>query len=184
MKHSISYIFWFWIPPLGYMIAIFFMSSISDPQMGGYPPDYVLHSIEYFVLTLLLIRFFLAEQPPLFQKLKTFLFSGSGNTNSNLLIWNMASLAGVLVSIFYGITDEMHQYLVPGRYCSMNDLLANSFGAFLAYGISMLDYLIMTKTTLSNRLRDRIKGLEIISYANYVNLKPGDFHKGLELSPE
>jgi hypothetical protein len=183
MKYSLHHIFWFWLPPLGYMIAIFFMSSLSNPQIGGDTPDYILHSIAYFVLTLLLIRLLLAEQPQLFLKLMTFL-SGPKNIDSGLIFWHVASVSGVLVAIVYGITDELHQYFIPDRHCSINDLLANSFGAFMAYGISMLDYLIISRTSFQKRLTNRVKWLGAISYANYISEKPGAFHNGLQLSPK
>lgn len=172
MKNSLHHIFWFWLPPLGYMVAIFFVSSLSNPQIGGDTPDYILHSIGYFVLTLLLIRLLLAEQPRLLVNLTT-IFSGSKNTNNALFFWNIASLAGVLIAIVYGITDELHQYFTPGRHCSLSDVLANSFGAFMAYGISMLDYLVISRTSFQKRLINRMKWLGVISYANYVASKPG-----------
>jgi VanZ family protein len=171
IKHSIHYLFWFWLPPLGYMIAIFFMSSQSNPQIGVDTPDYVLHSIGYFVLTLLLIRLLLAEQPRILLKLTT-IFSGSKNIDNGFLFWHLASLLGVLIAIGYGVTDELHQYFTPGRHCSFKDLLANSFGAFIAYGISMLDYLILSRTSFQKRLTDRMKWLGVISYAKYVTSKP------------
>jgi hypothetical protein len=171
MKYSLNYIFWFWLPPLGYMAAIFFLSSLSNPQIGGDTPDYILHSIGYFVLTLLLIRFFLAEQPRILLNLTTIL-SGSKNIDNDLFFWNIASLAGVLIAIVYGITDEIHQYFTPGRHCSFSDLLANTFGAFMAYGISMLDYLVISRTSFQKRMIKRMKWLGVISYANYVTSKP------------
>jgi VanZ family protein len=183
MKHSLHHIFWFWLPPLGYMISIFFMSSQSDPQIGGDTPDYVLHSIGYFVLTLLLIRLLLAEQPQKLLKLATSL-SGTKNTPDGLIFWNIASITGVLVAIGYGVTDELHQYFTPGRHCSFNDLLANSFGAFIAYGVSMLDYLIMSRTSLHKRWTKRIKWLRVISYAHYLKSKPSGHVMRFRLSPE
>jgi VanZ family protein len=183
MKHSLHHLFWFWLPPLGYMISIFFMSSQSDPQIGGDTPDYVLHSIGYFVLTLLLIRLLLAEQPQKLLKLAV-IFCGSKNTNGALLFWHIASATGVLIAIGYGITDELHQYFTPGRHCSFNDLLANSFGAFMAYGVSMLDYLIISRTSFHKRWTNRIKWMRVISYANYLKSKPSGHFIGFRLSPE
>jgi hypothetical protein len=170
MKYSFNYIIWFWLPPLGFMIATFFMSSLSNPQIGGDTPDYILHSIGYFVLTLLLIRFLLAEHPWLLLKLTT-IFSGYKNVPKRLLFWHIASLSGVLIAIAYGITDEIHQYFTPGRHCSVNDVMANSFGAFMAYGISILDYLVIFRTSFQKRLLNRLKWLGVISYANYVTSK-------------
>jgi len=183
MKISFHQLFWFWLPPVGYMIAIFFMSSMPDPQIGTDAPDYVLHCVGYFVLTLLLIRLFLAEQPSVVLKLTRYI-SGSKNTNHDFLFWNVASLAAVLTAIAYGITDELHQYFTPGRHCSFKDVSANSFGAFLAYGISMLDYLIFTRTSFQNRLKKRMKRLGGISYAGYIRINPRNHFSGLRFSPK
>jgi VanZ family protein len=45
-----------------------------------------------------------------------------------------------LFAIFYGVFDEMHQYLVPGRYASLFDVLVDSLGALFSliiYTISL-----------------------------------------------
>lgn len=34
----------------------------------------------------------------------------------------------LIISIFYGILDEIHQLFVPGRYCSLMDIVLNLFG--------------------------------------------------------
>jgi hypothetical protein len=38
----------------------------------------------------------------------------------------------IILVTAYGITDEYHQLLVPGRYASGWDILADSLGGFLA----------------------------------------------------
>ena len=38
----------------------------------------------------------------------------------------------ILISIFYGITDEIHQYFVPGRGASISDVGINFTGIMLA----------------------------------------------------
>ena len=38
----------------------------------------------------------------------------------------------IIISIFYGITDEVHQFFVPGRNCGFFDLLLDSIGIFMA----------------------------------------------------
>jgi VanZ family protein len=172
VKHSFHHFFWFWLPPLAYMIAIFFMSSQSNPEIGGDVPDYVFHSLGYFLLTLLLIRLLLAEQPRIVLRL-TAIFSGlQKNKDNGLLFWQIASISGVLISIGYGITDEVHQYFTPGRHCSFSDLLANSFGAFMAYGISMLDYLILSRTSFHQKWMTRLNWIRTISYSNFLYPNP------------
>ena len=131
MKH----IFWFWLPPIGYMAAIFIVSSLPNPQIGGETPDYVLHALEYFLLALLLIRLFLARQFSLLDK----------NGRGDFTRWQQACLLGAVISIIYGITDEIHQYFVPGRHCSLSDVGSDTVGAILAYGVASVDYLLLNR---------------------------------------
>ncbi|MGV8152078.1 MAG: VanZ family protein [Candidatus Nanoarchaeia archaeon] len=37
-------------------------------------------------------------------------------------------ILAIIVAIFYGATDEFHQYFVPGRACTLVDFLTNSIG--------------------------------------------------------
>jgi len=39
-------------------------------------------------------------------------------------------LIGIVLAVGYGITDEIHQFFVPGRYCSFLDILTDSIGIF------------------------------------------------------
>ena len=38
----------------------------------------------------------------------------------------------IILAILYGISDEIHQYFVPGRHFSLFDILTNSTGILLA----------------------------------------------------
>ncbi|MEL3900961.1 VanZ family protein [Treponema phagedenis] len=40
-----------------------------------------------------------------------------------------------LLSIFWGVVDEVHQYFVPGRECSLADLAADSIGVISALAL-------------------------------------------------
>lgn len=44
----------------------------------------------------------------------------------------LAACATVLFCFGYGISDEMHQFFVPGRFASAGDLLADALGGLLA----------------------------------------------------
>ena len=44
-------------------------------------------------------------------------------------------LTAWIVATVYGITDEIHQYFVPGRVMSVMDMAINSAGALLGAGI-------------------------------------------------
>lgn len=154
MKQRVHHIFWFWLPPLGYMAAIFYVSSLPNPQIGGETPDYVLHALEYFLLALLLIRLLLSQH-----LLK--------NTGEDVHRWLIACLFGVFIAIAYGVTDEFHQYFVPNRHCSLHDVAADAFGVFLAYGIAMLDYRIVARTSFLTHVLKKYQTLYSISYASY-----------------
>lgn len=47
-------------------------------------------------------------------------------------IQKYAAIFAIIVGILYGITDEFHQSLVPGRVASNADLFANSIGLTIA----------------------------------------------------
>ena len=64
------------------------------------------------------------------------------------LFWGFALIKGkykslfvivILFSIFYGITDEIHQYFVPGRSASISDVGLDSIGIMLF----TLSYLVL-----------------------------------------
>jgi VanZ family protein len=44
----------------------------------------------------------------------------------------------VLIASLYGISDEIHQYFVPGRDCSVWDWIADVLGAVLGAGAAAL----------------------------------------------
>ena len=44
----------------------------------------------------------------------------------------------VLLSVFYGITDELHQHFVPGRSVSVGDFLIDSLGVFCALTVYLI----------------------------------------------
>lgn len=55
----------------------------------------------------------------------------------------LASAAVVLFCFFYGMSDEFHQYFIPGRRCDFFDVLADASGGVLAsclrLGLATLD---------------------------------------------
>lgn len=104
---------WFWVPTIGYCVLIFVLSSVS---MGVYIPsplgfDKVLHLIEYGILGFLLSRSLVYSRPSF--------------SNASLIAWV------VILTALYGLSDEVHQYFVPGRNESLWDVLADSSGAVL-----------------------------------------------------
>ena len=74
--------------------------------------DKLYHLIEYFILAFLLWRGFAHTQHP--------------------LCLRYAKLYAFSLAIFYGFTDEIHQYFVPKRFASIWDVVFDAIGAGLA----------------------------------------------------
>ena len=97
-----------WAPPALYAGFIFFLSSQSSFPMvpaGLWDFDKVIHAIEYSVLAALLLR--ASRSVPL----------------------------AFCATVLYGISDEVHQYFVPGRSASAYDAVADALGAGIACGL-------------------------------------------------
>jgi len=102
-----------WWPALLYMAGIFTLSSISDFSNLGpkimwqlvFDFDKVAHAILYAGLAVMVLR---ATQSPALSLPITFL---------------------------YGVSDEVHQYFVPGRSMSIADAIADLVGASIACGV-------------------------------------------------
>ena len=83
--------------------------------------DKVEHLLAYFGLS------FLLYLTLLFQK-------------KSIILKNYAVLFTFLAVFAYGIMDEVHQLLIPGRSCELLDFLADMFGGVV--GIVVLKILI------------------------------------------
>jgi len=99
-----------WCLSLLYMAAIFFLSAQSDLPLPYTVSrlDFFLHMAEYALLGLVL----------------SWSLVNSGVTRRLVLYV-------FLVGLFYGMTDELHQYFVPGRTASLLDLTADGLGSLL-----------------------------------------------------
>ena len=109
-----------WMITIFGAIAIFYISSLTFSGEVGKPN--ILTMLYHFFAF-----FFLAF----------FLLISSIKGKEKYLIFFLA----ILISIFYGIFDEIHQFFVPGRYCSFFDVIVNTTGILFA---SMI-YLISIK---------------------------------------
>ena len=111
----------YWLPVYIYMILIFYFSSQSYIAVGGgvgkgiWFMSYIKHFIEYFILGILVYRGFFNSK---FKK---------GTINLSLIF-----------SGLYSISDEIHQYFVPGRNFSFFDLGADFFGVII--GIMIISF--------------------------------------------
>ncbi len=76
-----------------------------------------MHAVEYFIFGFLLAR-----------------LMANSELGAQCSMFSIFLLA-FLIAFAYGGTDELHQYFVPGRQCSLWDLLADGLGAGLGvYG--------------------------------------------------
>ena len=99
-----------WFTTFGYMGLIYFLSSQHSFHIHGVPEhaDKAVHIFIYIPLAFLLYL----------------------SLHSIGLKKSLFAVAFICAGM-YGITDEFHQYFVPGRYSSSGDVAADFIGAFL-----------------------------------------------------
>ena len=95
------------------MSLIFYLSSLS------YPPQPLPQTVKEAPIIEHFIEFAI---------LGSLLFIGF----RSIKIYKYALLFAILVGIFYAITDEIHQFFVPGRYASIFDVIVDSLGIIFA----------------------------------------------------
>jgi VanZ family protein len=99
-----------WAPPALYAMAIFALSSVPNPPAPpGAMTDKHLHAIVYAGLALLVLRALASAD--------------AGRVTRG------RALGAAAIAAAYGVTDELHQWFVPGRVVDAFDLLANAVGA-------------------------------------------------------
>ncbi|HPC36309.1 MAG TPA: VanZ family protein [Candidatus Marinimicrobia bacterium] len=110
--------FWLKVPAILYAVLIFGLSSFSKTPSVKIPIwnfDKLVHMLEYTVFGILLMLAFRSNQ------------IGKPMRRANF----QSSILGVL----YGLSDEIHQYFVPGRTSSLADLGADALGILLGVWI-------------------------------------------------
>lgn len=101
------------------MALIFIASSIPDvPALPGGVSDMTAHSWAYGVLGILVFR------------------ALAYGRISGLTI--ARGLGAILISTAYGISDEFHQWFVPGRTSDIHDVAADAIGATAAAVLLLL----------------------------------------------
>lgn len=103
-----------WLPALLWMGLIFYLSS--QPDLPRYPDDLIdtvlkkmMHLAEYAILACLLWRA---------------LSDAQSARNSPIAL-------SLILSFLYALSDEYHQFLVPGRNCNVVDVGIDAVGALL-----------------------------------------------------
>ena len=109
-----------WFPVVTWAVFIFYLSGIPDLKTG-FEFDFILrkisHVVEYLILVWLLYR----------------AFAGSfDNINTPRLFIYPAVLC-----FLYAISDELHQSFVPGRNCSIQDVLIDTIGILVFFIINI-----------------------------------------------
>ena len=106
--------FIYWLPAILYMLLIFGLSCYPAPEpIRKIPIIYdikLVHIVEYGVLSLLY----------------AFALLNTTSLNYKQIFWT-----SVLLTVAYGITDELHQCFVPQRTCKLSDVLGDLLGALL-----------------------------------------------------
>ena len=101
-----------WAPVIIVMALIFYASSLADP---GSPPgeisDKTAHFLAYFPLGASLVR------------------ALAGGRASRMTVPRIAM--ATMVATLYGISDELHQILVPPRTPDWHDVVADCLGALV-----------------------------------------------------
>lgn len=110
--------FWNTLPAVLWPVLIFGASSIPAeeiPHSQIFYYDKLLHAGVFGVFCFLMYRALTLKTPPLSE--------------------GKAMLYSVLATILYGATDELHQFLVPGRTPEIYDLAADGVGALICISI-------------------------------------------------
>ena len=102
----------FWLPVIIYAMLIFLVSSFETPfnlKLETTGLDKIAHFLEYLILGFLLVRAIRASSLKVSARNAIFMAFAIGS--------------------FYGITDEIHQSFVPGRFVAISDFICDSIGS-------------------------------------------------------
>ncbi len=104
-------ILFYWLPVVVYCLMIFIQSSLpaAQPLAKLSYGDKLVHFAAYAVLGALFLRAF-----------------RTGNLSPSTALW-----ASVAATALYGLSDELHQALVPFRHADGLDWLADALGGLL-----------------------------------------------------
>jgi VanZ family protein len=129
MKSMIRKFVLYWLPPLAVMGIIFTLSSrqnigVSDLHIINFVVFKTLHVCEYGLLT--------------------FLFFRALTKTTQLTFPDTATIAA-LMTLLYGISDEIHQTFVPSRSGGPRDIFIDLIGILLMYLLLRIFYSRLSK---------------------------------------
>lgn len=135
MKRFIRY----WMPVILYAGLIFTVSSFPLPPPKVEIPfiDKFIHLVEYGILGFLFYRALKVSKFPPLPKADSPLAkkappeADQPRAGDQPLAEAKVFILAIIFSIFYALSDELHQSFVPGRNCDLWDLAADSLGVVL-----------------------------------------------------
>jgi VanZ family protein len=111
-----------YIPLIIYWLILFVATTLPVERLPSIGlTDKINHFIAYFVLAVLV------NLTLIYQRKSKFLFK-------------KAQIATIVICLFYGALDELHQLLVPGRSAETLDWVADASGTFT--GVLIVYFLI------------------------------------------
>ena len=119
-----------WVPALAWAVLIFALSSQPSLPSPGVS-DKQAHFLAYGVLAVLC------------------LIGASGARLTR--IGSRAVLAALVLTVAYGVSDEVHQSFVPGRTPDVDDVVADAIGAAVALGVAWASAILLRRRTLAPR---------------------------------
>lgn len=110
----------YWFVGMIYMGLIFILSSIPGEELPETTNlDKFLHIVEFGILSWILGKAF--------------------RTSTKKLFIKQAWILSIIITIFYGISDEFHQSFIPYRSPDSYDVICDAIGATLAQGIFLIE---------------------------------------------
>ena len=119
-----------YVPLTIYWLVLFTATTIPVerlPSVGF--SDKINHFLAYFVLAVLVYLTLI------YQRKSKYLF-------------DKAAIATIVIGLFYGAVDELHQMLIPGRFAETWDWVADALGTLA--GVAVISFLI-------NKLKYRLE---------------------------
>lgn len=127
--------------PFAYMALIWILSSlpqdavIDTPYRWDRPFKESLHLIEFGILYVLFVLFFVVD--------------GKLTRKTNVI--------AAVIAISYGFGDELHQYFVPYRSATVNDLVKDTIGVLVGYIVVKRFYF----SNESTKLKACLEGIRV-----------------------